>query len=94
MVTVAAAAIAGAAQQAVKRTSRVVVVGEYLIIELHICVAICIIIQFFCLVSAHSIGFQIRAKMASWQPSYCGKTYLALVLENYIAHRNIILLNN
>ena len=42
MVTVAAAAaIAVAAQLAVKRTSKVVVVvGEYLIIELHICVAI------------------------------------------------------
>ena len=40
MVTVAAAAaIAGAAQLAIKRTSRVVVVGEYLTIELHIHVA-------------------------------------------------------
>ena len=41
MVTVAAAAIAGAAQLAIKRTLRVVVVvGEYLIIELRICMAI------------------------------------------------------
>ena len=44
MVTVAAAAIAGAAQLAIKRTRRVVVVvvvvvGEYPIIELHTCVA-------------------------------------------------------
>ena len=40
MVTVAAAAIAGAAQHALKRMSRVVVVGEYPIIELRIHVAI------------------------------------------------------
>ena len=43
MVTVAAAAIAGAARLAIKQTSRVVVVvvvdGEYLIIELRIRVA-------------------------------------------------------
>ena len=40
MVTVAAAAIAGAAWQAIKQTPRVVVVVEYPIIELHIRVAI------------------------------------------------------
>ena len=40
MVTVAAAAITGAAQLAIKQMSRVVVVGEYLIIELRIHIAI------------------------------------------------------
>ena len=39
MVTVAAATIAGAAQQAIKRTSSIVVIGEYPIIELRIRVA-------------------------------------------------------
>ena len=42
LTVVAAAAIAGAGQLAIKRTSRVgvvVVLGEYSIIELHICMA-------------------------------------------------------
>ena len=50
---VAAAAIAGAARQAIKWTSRVVVVvGEYLIIELRIRVAI-----------------ELRIRVAPWSPN-------------------------
>ena len=50
MVTVAAAAIAGAARQAIKWMSRVVVVGKYPIIELRIRVAISHFITCMCII--------------------------------------------